>query len=315
VSYVAVRFVTGAADADAWSDALLDAGALAVDLADAAAGTADEQPLYGEPGERAPQPDRWITSRLVALFAHGCDTARAVEAAARALGVPAPPHETSAVADADWVRATQSQFAPIQAAERIWIVPSWCDPIDRDAINVVLDPGLAFGTGSHPTTRLCIRWLADALPAGARVLDYGCGSGILAIVAAKLGARVVVGCDVDAQAIVASRANARRNRVRARFVAPGDARLARAKPFDVVVANILANPLRLLAPALAARVRAGGRILLSGVLAPQADDVIAAYSPWFRIGAWRDDDGWVALEGTRTDATPAARHARTLAPD
>lgn len=291
-----------AADVDRWSDALLAAGALSVDASDAAAGTPDESPIFDEPGDAHGQ---WSTSRITALLPADADADAIVAGVSHALGLSPPLHETFVVADTDWVRATQTQFAPIELAERIWVVPSWCEPIDRTALNVSLDPGLAFGTGSHPTTRLCVRWLASDLHAGERVLDYGCGSGILAIVAAKLGAGLVVGTDIDAQAIRASRDNAARNGVTAKFALPDHPLLQRAQPFDVVVANILANPLRLLAPALAARVRPSGRIVLSGILADQADDVIAAYSPWFRIGVRSDDEGWVALEGTRNGARPA----------
>ncbi len=305
MAYVAVRLTTGAAEADAWSDALLDAGAMSVDVADAAAGAGDERPLFGEPGERVPDPADWTATVITALLPERSDAGALLQAAAGALGASLPPYETFAVADADWVRATQSQFAPIEAAPDIWIVPSWCEPVEASATNIVLDPGLAFGTGSHPTTRLCIRWLAANLQRGANVLDYGCGSGILAIVAAKLGAARVVGVDIDRQAIAASRENARRNRVRARFTRPDAKAMRDVASFDVVVANILANPLRLLAPALAARVRAGGRVVLSGVLAQQADEVIAAYAPWFRIAAWSDDEGWVALDGRRHGAQPA----------
>jgi ribosomal protein L11 methyltransferase len=180
----------------------------------------------------------------------------------------------------------------------LWIVPSWCEPIDPKAINLRLDPGLAFGTGSHPTTLMCLRWLAQHLSAGATVLDYGCGSGILAIAAAKLGAGAVDGIDVDTQAITASRENARLNNVVARFDL---AEAFTASTYDVVVANILANPLQLLAPLLAARVRARGQVVLSGILEPQAAAVIAAYEPWFTIGVSNSEEGWVALAGSRTD--------------
>jgi ribosomal protein L11 methyltransferase len=305
VGYLALRFDASAADADAWGDALIEAGALSVDAADAAAGTAEEKPLFGEPGEPAADLSRWSVSRLTALLPADSDAAGVLATAARVVGTALPPHETFAVADSDWVRATQSQFAPIEIAPRVWIVPSWCEPVDRSASNVALDPGLAFGTGSHPTTRLCARWLASELRPGDIVLDYGCGSGILAIIAAKLGASRVVGTDIDAQAIAASRDNARRNGVDARFELPCEPLVQGAKPFDVVVANILANPLRLLAPALSAKVRAGGRIVLCGVLREQCADVIAAYEPWFRIAAWGDDEGWVALEGARSVASPA----------
>ncbi|MEP7180955.1 MAG: 50S ribosomal protein L11 methyltransferase [Betaproteobacteria bacterium] len=299
MAYVALRFDAAADAADAWADALLDAGALSVDVADPGAGTTDEVALYGEPGVPAA---RWPISRLCALFAADNDAAAALASAARIVGATAPEFETEAVAEQDWVRATQAQFAPIHVADRLWIVPSWCEPADPGAVNLVLDPGLAFGTGSHPTTRLCLQWLAAELVAGASVLDYGCGSGILAIAAALLGAGPVVGTDVDPQAIVASRANAAANAVTATFALPDALAGAASAPFDVVVANILANPLVLLAGALAGRVRAGGRIVLSGILGPQAGEVVAAYGRWFKIGVWREDDGWVALAGTRHSA-------------
>jgi ribosomal protein L11 methyltransferase len=300
VAYIALRFDADAGAADAWSDALLAAGALAVDIADPAAGTADETPLYGEPGAVADL--RWPTARVTALLAGDADAVRVLAEAGAALGLRLPPHETHDVAEQDWVRATQAQFAPLHIQDRLWIVPSWCAPPDPAAINVTLDPGLAFGTGSHPTTRLCLEWLALELRRQASVLDYGCGSGILAIAAAKLGASRVVGVDVDPHAVDAARANAATNGVAAVFTFPDG---LGADTFDVVVANILANPLRLLAPALAARVRAGGRIVLSGVLADQAADVAAAYAPWFIIDVWRSgEDGWVALAGTREGPSP-----------
>jgi ribosomal protein L11 methyltransferase len=294
MDYLALHFEVSADAAEAWSDALLAAGAMSIDVSDPRVGTPDETPLYGEPGE--PGVALWPEARVVALFASSVDVARALTVAARELGVAAPPSGTYAVAEQDWVRATQAQFGPIQVAPGMWIVPSWSQAPDPAAQNLALDPGLAFGTGSHPTTRLCLQWLQAELRAGQTVLDYGCGSGILGIAAAKLGALEVTGTDVDPQAITASTANAQRNGVRASFVLP-DA--LRAGAFDVVVANILANPLTLLAPALAARVRPGGRIALSGILVAQAAGVAAAYSSWFTIGPWRSDDGWVLLAGER----------------
>ena len=302
MSYLVLHFDADAADADAWADALLAAGALSVDVTDPRAGTPDETPLYGEPGE--PVDGLWPVNRLTALFAPGADPVRAIAAAGRAAQRPPPPYETRLLAEQDWVRATQAQFTPIRIADKLWVVPSWCAPPDPDALNLTLDPGLAFGTGSHPTTRLCLAWLAQNLRRGERVLDYGCGSGILAIAAARLGAAEVVGVDVDPQAIIASRANARANGVVAAFATPAAA--PPAAPFDVLVANILANPLVVLAPALAARVRSGGRIVLSGILAPQAAAVAAAYAPWFTISVQDGDDGWVALAGVRGAAGAAA---------
>lgn len=305
MAYLSLRFDADAGQADAWADALLASGALSVDVSDPQAGTDAETPLYGEPGE--PADARWPRSRVVALFEGAIDTERALAGACRMLGSPAPPHETDRVAEQDWVRTTQAQFAPIRIAERLWIVPSWCQPVDAGAVNLTLDPGLAFGTGSHPTTRLCLEWLVRELARGDSVLDYGCGSGILAIAAAKLGAGRVVGTDVDPQAIRASQANAMANDVAATFLLPD--RLPAGLPgrFDIVVANILANPLRLLAPVLAAWARPGGRVVLSGVLKEQAEDVAAAYAQWFNIGVWKaGDDGWVALAGTRRESARAA---------
>ncbi|MCC6197698.1 MAG: 50S ribosomal protein L11 methyltransferase, partial [Burkholderiales bacterium] len=196
------------------------------------------------------------------------------------------------VADEDWVRKTQAQFGPIEVAPGLFIVPTWSQPPDPAAVNIRLDPGLAFGTGSHPTTRLCLAYLRTALRGGESVLDYGCGSGILAIAAARLGASRVTGVDVDPQALGASAANAQANAVAAAFVSPEELPPGR---FDVVVANILANPLVLLAPVLCARVAPHGRIALSGVLAEQADAVAAAYAPWFTLAATEASDGWVLL--------------------
>ena len=297
MSYLALCFDVDAAEADGWADALLAAGALSVDVADPRAGTPEETPIYGEPGE--PPGRAWPVSRLTALFAPPADAEGALQAAGRTLARSVPPHETRAVAEQDWVRATQAQFAPLAVADRLWVVPSWCTPPDPGAINLMLDPGLAFGTGSHPTTRLCLAWLAANLRPGERVLDYGCVSGILAIAAARLGAREVVGVDVDPQAIVASRANAQANGVDASFLLPDELAGHRRGRFDVLVANILANPLVLLAPALAQRVRPGGRIVLSGILAAQAGEVAAGYGQWFTMSVLNGDDGWIALAGPR----------------
>ena len=251
-------------------------------------------PQFAEPGQ--PGFVAWRRSRLVALFPAGADVDGALAEAAREIGSgEAPAIVRWTVAEQDWVRATQSQFGPIRIAEDFFIVPTW-SPAPARGVVIRLDPGLAFGTGSHPTTRLCLEWLHETLRGGERVLDYGCGSGILAIAAKRLGASVVEGTDVDAQALAASAENARANGVEARFAAPdalGDAR------YDAVVANILANPLALLAPAIAQRTAPGGRLALSGILEAQADEVIAAYARWITLRAWRNADGWVLLSGER----------------
>ncbi len=202
------------------------------------------------------------------------------------------------------MRLTQSQFGPIAIGDRLWIVPSWHDApagaTRDDAIVLRLDPGMAFGTGDHPTTRLCLAWLAAHVRGGERVIDYGCGSGILAIAASKLGAVDVVGTDIDDQAIEAARANAAANDVDARFTS---SRSFEATPADIVVANILSNPLKVLAPLLTSLVAPGGRLVLSGVLERQADEVAAAYRS-VGVGAialerWDGDAGWVCLVGRR----------------
>ena len=290
----ALRFDADIESADRWSDALLEAGAQSVDVADARADTPDEAPVYDEPGEPG---FGWPLCRLTALFANAAALSAASVRLAAA-GLRLPPFETFDVPDHDWVRATQAQFAPQKIAETLWIVPSWHEPVDRSAINLELDPGLAFGTGSHPTTRLCLKWLVRESVEGESVLDYGCGSGILAIAACRLGASRVVGTDIDPQALVASRANAQRNRVDASFVA-AEGLTEGGEAFDVIVANILANPIIALAPSFARRSRQGGRIVLSGILDAQADAVIEAYARWFNIRVCESEDGWVALAGTR----------------
>ena len=280
-------------DVEALSEALLAAGALAVDVSDADAGTDAERPAFAEPGAT---PAPWVRSRLNALFGIEIDVANALAQACRVAGVESPQEmERGEVAERDWVRLTQAQFKPIRISPRLWIVPSWQSPPDRAAINITLDPGAAFGTGSHPTTRLCLQWLDANIRGGESVLDYGCGSGILAIAAARLGATTVRGVDIDPQALVAARANAMQNRVAAQFDAPG----AHLSACDVVLANILAGPLITLAPLLAAATQPGGRIVLSGILESQADEVRAAYAPWFDISAPIADEGWVLLAGPK----------------
>ena len=294
MSYIALRFDAAGREAEIWSDALLEAGALSVDVSDPGAGTPAESPQYGEPGE--PGAMLWPVSRIVALFGADADTGAALRHAATATAMPAPAFETFPVAEQDWVRATQAQFGPVRIDDGFWIVPSWSSAPEPHALNLKLDPGLAFGTGSHPTTHLCLAWLREHITGGESLLDYGCGSGILAIAAMRLGAGSAFGTDVDHQAIRASNENARANGVEATFLPP-DALPAQA--FDVVVANILANPLTVLAPLLARRVRPGGRIALSGILAPQVPAIAAAYARWFNIATWRSRDDWVLLAGER----------------
>lgn len=289
--------------AEALSDALMEAGALSVSVEDADEGTEAERPLFGEPGME-PEQAAWDRSRVVALAGKDADHAAIVTDAAKAIGLDyALPFATREVEEQDWVRLTQSQFEPIHIGRRIWVVPSWHDaPSDPDALVLELDPGLAFGTGSHPTTRLCMEWLESNAAAASGVqtlLDYGCGSGILALVAAKLGVPQVIGVDIDPQALEAAGYNTSRNQSEATYYLPEE--FAQAYPegerFDVVVANILAGPLQLMAPMLAGRVRAGGSLVLSGVLDRQAEEVIAAYAPYIPLTVWATHEGWVALAG------------------
>jgi ribosomal protein L11 methyltransferase len=295
--------------AEVLSDALMDAGALSVTVEDADDGTEAEKPLFGEPGLE-PEVHAWNRNRVVALLPDGLDPEQLVAQACADTGLSIPPDSwlLRDVPDADWVRLTQSQFPPIQVGERIWIIPSWHrdspdvprgDRSERadGQICIELDPGLAFGTGSHPTTHLCLEWLATGLQPGRTVLDYGCGSGILAIAARLLHAGETLGVDIDEQAVQSTRYNAQVNGVDVRAMLPD------ALPdgtFDVVVANILSNPLKVLAPMLANRVAPNGSLVLSGVLERQAHEVAQAYAPWISMQVWQAREGWVCLYGKRT---------------
>lgn len=298
MSWLSVSLVTDAAHAEAMADALSEVGALSATIEDDAAGTPEESPQFGEPGAETTL--GWTRSRISALFAADATLDELIPQAAQAAGLPgAPTWSASPLDDQDWVRQTQAQFDPIRINERLWIVPSWHEAPDPSAVNIALDPGLAFGTGSHPTTRLCLEWLADHVTPEATVLDYGCGSGILAIAAARLGAARVVGNDIDPQAVEAARDNAERNGVDIRFQSV-EAR--DASQYRIVVANILANPLRALAPALCAHVQPGGLLALSGILVEQAEELIDTYSPWISLSIAGTREGWVCLAGRKPGA-------------
>ena len=307
--WVSVALETDAAHADALSDALLAAGAISVSVEDALAGTDLETPQFGEPDASGggPATPLWSESRVVALFDPSENLIGRIAAATVAAGIDDLPEiELTDVAEQDWVRLTQAQFDPIRINERLWIVPSWHAAPDASAINLILDPGLAFGTGSHPTTFLCLQWLTETLSGGPgaqlRLLDYGCGSGILGIAAAKLGAAPVVGVDIDDNALIAARDNAANNGV---TLALRHSKEKLDERFDIVVANILTNPLCVLAPLLAGRIAPGGHIVLSGVLASQAEQVIAAYAPLIALRVGAERDGWVRLEGRQSDGCSA----------
>jgi len=295
VSWTTLRFTASATTAEALSEALSDLGALSVSIDDAAAGTEQEQPIFGEPG--MPEEALWHSCAVSALFQDGTDVNAAANAASKLAGLATtPPFTIETVEEADWVRLTQSQFDPISISPRLWIVPTWHQPPMPEAINIQLDPGVAFGTGSHPTTKLCLQWLDENLRGGETVLDYGCGSGILAIAAKKIGAGKVIGVDIDPQAVKAAEQNAKANDVACEFHLPDNAVDTAA---EITVANILSSPLKLLAPLLADCTASGGRIVLSGILTPQTEEVMACYEPWFAMTVYKEESGWVCLAGNK----------------
>ena len=290
-----VDLVVDGERAEALAEALEDAGAVSTDLSDADAGTPAEHAVFAEPGADV---HAWPRCRVSALFPAAHDAARALDQALAACGIEAlAAASVDRVEDADWVALTQRQFEPIRAGARLWIVPTWHAVPEPDAVNVVLDPGAAFGTGSHPTTRLCLAWLERTVRPGATVLDYGCGSGILAIAAMKLGAARALAVDIDPQALGAARYNASRNQVDVEVI---DAQRQLGERVQVTVANILANPLRMLAPIIASHTLPGGAIALSGILADQAAEVARAYAPWAALEVVAVEGDWILLAGERS---------------
>ena len=279
---------------DVLSDALDALDALSVSVEDADAQTPAEQALFGEPGMPPPK-DGWQRSRMVALFAQEAQAQEAVHLLSvqdffegcRILGV-------QAVADQDWVRLTQSQFSPVEITPDFWIVPTWHEPPAQAQQIIRLDPGLAFGTGTHPTTRMCLRWIAQHGVQGQRVLDYGCGSGILAIGAAKYGANDIDAVDIDEAAVTSTVLNAQANGVNLLAGLPDKAK----GPYQTVLANILATPLKVLAPLLCSYVAPSGALVLAGILARQADELKAAYAPWIQLEVADSEDGWILMTAT-----------------
>jgi ribosomal protein L11 methyltransferase len=275
------------------SDALDALDALSVSVEDADAQTDAEQALFGEPGMPAPK-DGWQRSRVIALFekeelAREAATLLQVQDffdTCQVLGI-------NAVPDQDWVRLTQSQFAPVEITSTFWIVPTWHEPPEQAKQVIRLDPGLAFGTGTHPTTRMCLRWIAGH-PVPPKVLDYGCGSGILAIGAAKHGAEEVLAVDIDEAAVQSTELNAEANHVALVAGLPDKA----VGTFGLVLANILATPLKVLAPLLCSHVAKGGSLVLAGILARQSEELIAAYAPYCQLVVSDSEDGWILMTAT-----------------
>lgn len=284
-------------NADQLEDLLMEMGADAVSMEDAA-----DQPLYEPDPGTTPL---WHQTHVTGLFESDRDIDQLCSAIKDAWHQQTqqslPEIEVTLVEDKDWERTWMDDFKPLQFGERLWIVPSWHEAPDPAAANLLLDPGLAFGTGTHPTTALCLEWLDSQDVAGQQVIDYGCGSGILGLAALLLGADHVIGVDTDPQALEASRDNARRNGVddrRLDLYLPADEPDTRA---DVMLANILAQPLIGLAPRLAAKVRPGGHLVLSGILSNQAREVMEAYEPWFIMDEPVQREEWVRLTGRRND--------------
>ena len=291
MSWQQLVFASDRERAPALEDALLELGALSVTLQD----NADEPVLEPGVGERP----LWQATRLVALFDAEADI-DAVLAGVSAQFGSVPPFELETVADQAWERAWMDTFQPMQFGRRLWVCPSWTQPPEPDAVVLALDPGLAFGTGTHPTTALCLAWLDSLDLADCSVLDYGCGSGILAIAALLLGAEHAVAVDNDPQALLATRDNAQRNGIAAeRLLTCTPEQLPRGLCVDVTVANILAGPLQSLAPTLAAATRAGGQLALSGILAEQAEAVAACYRSSFDLQQPALREEWVRLAAVR----------------
>ena len=299
--------LVGAASVEAVSDLLCDDhGALSVSIEDADAGSAEEQPVFDEPGVAGGEV--WRRARVAALFA---DEAAAVSAAAALAASPAGGEARieaiGPVDERDWVRLTQAQFGPIEVEPGFWIVPTWSQvPAGASAV-IRLDPGMAFGTGTHPTTRMCLRWIVRQGALRPRpwssVLDYGCGSGVLAIAAARIGAGRIVAVDIDPAAVETAVANASANAV---TLQAGPADSLGEESFELVLANILATPLKLLAPLLSSRLAPAGTLLLSGILASQAGELQAAYAPWLALEVADEDDGWILMTGQRPAPDPVA---------
>ena len=272
-------------------DALVALDALSVSVEDADALTPAEQALFGEPGMPPPR-EGWQRSRVVALFPS--------EAAAREAAALLQPQDffegcevlgVQAVVEQDWVRLTQSQFDPVEITPTFWIVPTWHEPPAQAEHIIRLDPGLAFGTGTHPTTRMCLRWTAQHGAQGQRVLDYGCGSGILAIGASKFGATEIDAVDIDPAAVESTHLNAAANHAALKAGLPDAAQ----GEYGLVLANILASPLKVLAPLLCQHVKAGGHLVLAGILSRQADELKAAYAPWISLAVSDEEDGWILM--------------------
>jgi len=289
--WLQLKFDSSPEQVDHVSDLLTELGAAAVTFEDGA-----DQPLFEpDPGETR----LWNNTRIIGLFDANVDMPTIIEQLKQSLGEQAPQQvQVNPLEDKDWVRAWMDSFKPIRFGQNLWICPSWHTPDEPDAVNVMLDPGLAFGTGTHPTTALCMEWLDTNPPVDLNVIDFGCGSGILAIAAALLGAKHVEAVDHDPQAVLATNDNAEKNKVSDKI----NALLPRQfedQPADLILANILANPLLELAPRFADLLKPGGQIVLSGILAEQAGQILQCYEEWFELQPPAQQDDWVRIDGVR----------------
>ena len=292
MSWLQLKIETTKADAPRLEELLETVGAAAVLMEDSA-----DQPLLEPPPGATPL---WDATRVVGIFTVDSEVDAVVEFLEGQLGHPLPAHRIEVLEDKDWVRAWMDHYHPMRFGDRLWVVPSWTPPPEPDAVNLLLDPGLAFGTGTHPTTALCLEWLDSLDLKDKVVVDYGCGSGILAVAALLLGAREAFCVDNDPQALTATRNNAAHNGVgeRVHTFMPED---MPAQTADVIVANILAGPLAMLAPALAAHSRPGTQIALSGIIRPQVDELREVYGQWFVMdGLAVKEEDWCRLSGHRT---------------
>lgn len=291
MSWLQIRLAITPDQAPLYEEALLQLGAVSVTFMDG-----EDQPIF-EP-ELGTTP-LWRHTHLLALYEDGIDSSVLLHQLQQATCLPLPDHHIECIEDQDWERSWMDNFQPMRFGQRLWIVPSWHQAPAPEAVNLLLDPGLAFGTGTHPTTALCLQWLDGQNIQGCTVLDYGCGSGILAIAALLLGASRATGVDIDPQALQATRDNAQRNGIdepRLSLYFPQDLPNIEA---DILVANILAGPLIDLAPTLARHTRPGGRLALSGILSEQADDICRAYQTHYRLDPIAEVDGWVRISGIR----------------
>ena len=293
-AWINLKIRASAAYAHSMSDALIELGALSCSIEDSYLNSENEEALFGEPN--IPSNTIWQHNTVESLFNADVSIDTIINELKTITGLSNIDFTVESVEEQNWVALTQSQFEPISVSDQLWIVPSWHTSPNPDAINIVLDPGLAFGTGSHPTTHLCLEWLIKEVSISDHVLDYGCGSGILSIAAKKCGAKEVIGVDIDPQAIIASTHNAKENHVGIQFY---NSELPLTFEADIVVANILSSALSVLAPLIAKACKPQGKIALSGILKEQVDMLTEIYSAWFNLNKPIEREGWILLTGTK----------------